>query len=74
MSKFQTNNRRAIFSPLKDYCTFALDDPDAYIEVTEWSNKEGYDININTKNRDISFGITWGEFKLLKKLIKEFDV
>lgn len=62
--------RNSIFSEL------SIDDwsseKDSYIEVTEWTNGEGYDVHINNYgNRSISIG--HNEFKLLKKLIKELD-
>jgi hypothetical protein len=42
------------------------------MEVTEWTNGEGYDVYINNYTaRSISIG--HNEFRLLKKLIKELD-
>lgn len=43
-----------------------------YIEVTEWWNGEGWDINIS-HNGDRSFSLTDGEFEAVKKLIKELN-
>jgi hypothetical protein len=40
-----------------------------YMEVTEWSNGEGWDININRKNGDERFSLTYGEWELLQVLI-----
>jgi hypothetical protein len=37
-----------------------------FIEVTEWSNEEGWDIQINDTNH---FSFHFTEFKALKKLI-----
>jgi hypothetical protein len=62
--------RKAIFSNLKDY-DFASKE-NSYIEITEWNNGEGIDINAyNYSDRNIS--LSYGEFKLIKKLIKKLD-
>jgi hypothetical protein len=44
----------------------------SYVEVTEWHNGEGFDVNVsNHTDRTVYF--THGEFKLIKKLIKELE-
>ena len=63
-------NRKAVFCNLKEY-DFSCKEH-SYIEITEWKNGEGIDINAyNYSDRTIS--ISWGEFKLIKKLVKELD-
>jgi hypothetical protein len=62
------NNRKAIFTELKEYCYLAGEHD--FIEVTEWTNGEGFDINISNKLSTTIFPLTHGEFKALKKLIK----
>ena len=67
---FTLNNRKAIFAELPLYDACAKEH--SFMEVTEWSNGEGYDITIdNYSDRSISIG--YMEFKLLKKLIKELE-
>jgi hypothetical protein len=44
----EETKRRAVFSELKGYCIFAGDSD--FIEVTNWSNGDGYDICIERKN------------------------
>ena len=69
-TNFTSNNRKAIFSELPSHDVCAKEH--SFIEVTEWSNGEGYDITIdNYSDRNISIGCM--EFKLLKKLIKELE-
>jgi len=60
--------REAIFSELKKFDVFAKDDD--YIEVTEWKNGEGFDVDINSNERSF-FQLTYGSFNALKKLIKK---
>jgi hypothetical protein len=36
-------SRESIYAELKKYCTFS--DDGYFIEVTKWTNGEGYDIN-----------------------------
>lgn len=43
-----------------------------FMEVTLWHNGEGFDVNLNS-NGEQRFCLTWGQYKALKKLIKELD-
>jgi hypothetical protein len=61
------NNRKAKFMELKSYCTFAKDND--YIEVTEWSNGEGYDVTISNTGETKHLSLTIGEFEALTVLI-----
>ena len=58
------------FASLKefDYCA----KPDDFIEVSMWHNGEGFDAYLSTNEKQ-TIRLTWGEFKALKKLIKELD-
>jgi hypothetical protein len=60
----------AAFAKLSDFDSFAK--PDSFIEVSLWHNSEGFDVNLNS-NGEQRFCLTWGQFKALKKLIKELD-
>ena len=70
-SKFQINNRASVFSELKEYCYHSK--PNDYMEVTEWYNAEGFDVNISTNRGNQNISLTYGEWKLLKKLVKALD-
>jgi hypothetical protein len=63
----EVSKRLSVFSSLKDYCHHA--DKDSFIEATEWTNGEGYDINISSSSRQSNFFITHGERQLLQVLI-----
>jgi len=60
----------AAFAKLSDFDSFAK--PDDFIEVSLWHNGEGFDVNLNS-NGEQRFCLTWGQFKALKKLVKELD-
>lgn len=62
-------NKKAIFSSLKKYCTFAREED--FIEVTEWKNGEGFDVEISNVSSSQRFQLTHGEYKAVKKLIKK---
>ena len=62
----EINERTAKFTELKPYDMFAK--PDDYMEVCEWSNGEGVDVNINS-NGDQRFSLTWGQWEALNALI-----
>lgn len=64
MSKVYT--RKSIFENLKKYCIHA--GKDDYMEVTEWKNGEGIDVNVSSKQGNQIIQLTWGEFELLTKL------
>ncbi len=68
--KIEKYNRKAIFSTLKDY-EFTCKEH-SYIEVTEWNNGEGFDVNV-CNYTDKTIALTHGEFKLIKKLIKKLE-
>jgi len=71
MEKIKLENRKSAFIKLSDFCIMSNDEND-YIEVTEWSNMEGYDIEIykhNTKTTN-KIQLTYGEFQAIKKIIK----
>ena len=58
------SNRKAKFLELKPYCMFA--DGSSFIEVTKWSNGEGVDVTIESKNRSERFSLTHGEWQALQ--------
>ena len=62
--------RNAIFASLSGHCPFA--DDDSYIEISEWKNCEGFDVEIVSKLQN-RFQLTWGEFELICKLVKLLD-
>ncbi len=70
MKELEKYNRKAVFCNLKEYDFNCKEH--SYIEITEWKNGEGIDINAyNYSDRTIS--ISYGEFKLIKKLVKQLD-
>jgi hypothetical protein len=70
LSDITTYKLDAAFVPLEkfDHCA----KPDAFIEVSLWHNAEGFDVHLSSHG-DQSFRLTWGEFKALKKLVKELN-
>ena len=67
MSKIEVSKRRAVFAELKGYCHLSSDND--YMEVTEWSNGEVYDICIDRKNGGEKFSLTYCEVELLTVLL-----
>lgn len=63
----EVSQRRAVFSRLKPYCHHSGDDD--YMEVTEWGNGEGFDINIDRKRGIEKFSLSYGEWELLQVLM-----
>ena len=65
----EINKRKAINDKLNKYCTFAKEDD--LIEVTEWTNGEGWDITLSEKP---VISLTYGELEAIKFLTKAIDV
>ena len=57
-------NRKSVNDKLKKYDHLAKDSD--FIEVTEWTNGEGWDISIN----DNIISLTWGQLEAINYLIK----
>jgi hypothetical protein len=63
----EVSQRRAVFAELKEYCMHSGDHD--FMEVTQWSNGEGFDINIDRKRGSEKFSLTYGEWELLQVLM-----
>lgn len=55
--------RKSKFTELKNYCHHHKEHD--FMEVTEWHNGEGFDVTIDDKH----FQLTWGEFECLQALV-----
>jgi len=70
MKKIEKYKREALFANLKEYDCTAKEH--SYIEVIEWKNGEGIDVNIyNHSERMVS--ICYSEFDLIKKMVKKLN-
>ena len=70
MSEIKRYKLDAAFASLQDFDHLAkLDD---FIEVSLWHNGEGFDAHLSS-HAEQSIRLSWGEYKALKKLIKELD-
>ena len=64
---YNVKDRKSIGANLNDFCY--LNKPDSFIEITEWSNGDGFDITINDKITSF----TRGELDAIKVLVKKID-
>jgi hypothetical protein len=64
-------DKKAVFSELKEYCVMAKEND--FIEITEWTNGEGYDINVSSGLGNQIFSLSDGEFNLIKKMIEKLN-
>ena len=60
----ETSTRKAKWTSLKPYCHHSKEHD--YIEITDWSNGEGFDVNINDKKH---LSLTWGQWEALQVLV-----
>lgn len=73
MSKIELSNRKTATVDLSEFCIFSMGvnkDRGDWLEVSEWSNGEGFDIDIQTGGQTIRLQITTGQFDAMKKCIK----
>ena len=72
--EIEGKNRKSTFVELKDWCVMSMGeerkDKGDFLEVTEWSNREGYDIYISDVAGDKQLHLTYGQFRAIKKCIK----
>jgi hypothetical protein len=68
--KIDSYERKSVFAELKSFCVFA--DEHDFIEVTEWKNGEGFDVEMQGKLQE-RFQMTHGEFRALKTLVKKLN-
>lgn len=61
------NSRKSVNDKLKRYDYLAKDEE--FIEVTEWTNGEGYDIMIN----DETISLTEGQLNAINYLVKSLE-
>lgn len=64
----EIKQRKSVNDSLKKYCVYAKDDN--YIEITEWTNGEGWDINISDEKR---ISLTFGELEAINYLVKTLE-
>lgn len=65
--------RKTISDSLKKYDYHSNSDDD-FIEVTEWSNGEGYDIMIESGTYHKAFSLTDGELQAVRMLTDELSI
>ena len=69
-AKVETNSRKALFCSLEGF--EPQPEKGAFIEVTEWTNGEGFDLFINCYGIQM-FQLTWGQWDAVKHLIKRLN-
>ena len=72
-TKITLKDRKSAFVELAGICIMSNIDSHDFMEVTEWTNCEGYDITVSASNQEQMFHLTWGQLKALKKLVKALD-
>lgn len=60
----KVSSRRSVFLELRDYCHLTKTDHE-FLEITEWSNGEGFDIFISSGASEKLFSLTHGELEAL---------
>lgn len=69
-------DRKSAFAELKDFCVFSMGVRKGmgdFIEVTEWSNMEGVDVEIHDVDGKRKFMLTYGQFDAIKTCVKQIN-
>ena len=69
----EKNTRKAINDDLSKYDYLLNKDEHSFIEVTEWTNGEGFDIVIETKTKSKLISLTIGELEAINYLTKSLE-
>ena len=69
----EKNTRKAINDDLSKYDYLLNKDDHSFIEVTEWTNGEGFDITIETKTGSKLISLTIGELEAINYLTKSLE-
>ena len=64
------NKVKQVYDKISKYTYFNVSEKDDYIQVTEWANGEGWDINIG-ENKYVS--LNHGELEAINYLINVLD-
>ena len=64
--KIEVSERKSVFTELDS----AWSKKDDFMEVTQWTNREGWDIQISDREK---FQLHFKEWEVLKKLIKHIE-
>lgn len=59
----KTNNRKSVYEDLSKFSIFA--DEHDFIEVTEWTNGEGVDVNIEDKSGSRKISLLYDEIEAI---------
>ena len=65
------NKRRSVWDDLSKY-NYSKE-TDSFIEITEWTNGEGFDIAIHSRNKDKLIILTREEIEAINHLISTLD-
>lgn len=68
--RIESSKRNSKFVELKPFDHTAKEHD--YIEATEWSNLEGFDVEVNASVSS-RFQLTWAQWDVLKELVKSLD-
>lgn len=67
----EITNRKSVSDSLKKYTW--TNDENSFIEVTEWTNGEGWDINICDNGDNKIFSLHYGELEAINYLRKVLE-
>lgn len=75
MKKIEVIPRKSAFADLNEFCSFAIASgkKHLFVEVTEWTNIEGYDITIEGSQGKRTLSLTYGEWEAIKECINTIE-
>jgi len=65
--EYKVDQRKSIFADLNEFCVLSKEHD--FIEITEWTNGDGYDITINER----LFMFSHGQLDAIRILVKQLN-
>lgn len=69
----EIQKRKTIFSELSKFKPLYEVNPNDFIEITEWTNGEGWDVHIEQKGRTERFQLHYDDLNIINYLIRHMD-
>lgn len=66
----ETNNRKSVYCPLKDLKYGWNTSDNDFIEITEWTNGEGWDIHICYNKQERNLSLNYEDLDIINYLTK----
>jgi hypothetical protein len=72
--KIKSHKRSSAVAKLQEWCPHSHNRSQDFLEVTEWSCEEGFDVQVHDKSGTHIFNFTWGQWDALYKCVQRIAI